>query len=218
LSGWRSVRVSLTQQEQRNAKRKLTNHQTEIKQPLGREMVQAAALLAQHDARDDGGARRPEPAAQRDGVLDVHVGLGGEAALVVAAQHVQGDARDEVDLRVEADLVGALALALVRDAAVERVLRPPRGPVDGNVQLQVHRQRQADDVEARADVGAGARRLDDEGLGLCHGDDVSFSRLFGVGWWFVFLLFLSWIYRIWSDRFQSRRPAGSCLICKLYVS
>ena len=48
-------------------------------------MVQPAALLAQQDARDDGGARRAEPAAQRDGVLDVHVGLEGEGALVVAA-------------------------------------------------------------------------------------------------------------------------------------
>lgn len=127
--------------------------------------MQAAALLAEHDAGDDGGTRRAEPAAQRDGVLDVHVGLAGEAALVVAAEHVQGHAREQVDLRVEADLAAVLALALVRDAAVERVLRLRLAPVDGDVQLQVHGQRQPNDVEARPDVGAGAGRLDDEGLG-----------------------------------------------------
>ena len=35
--------------------RRPTDHQTKVKQALGREVVQAAALLAQHDAGDDGG-------------------------------------------------------------------------------------------------------------------------------------------------------------------
>jgi len=133
-------------------------------------MFQPAALLAEHDASNDSSTAGPKTAAQRNRVLDMHMGLTGKGALVVAAQHVQGDTGEQVDLRVKRDLVGALALTLVGDAAVERVCRRLFGTVDGNVQLQIHRQGEADDVEAWANVGGGARGLDDEGLdGHCDG-------------------------------------------------
>lgn len=82
-------------------------------------MVEVADFLAEHDAGDDGGAGAAEAAAEGDGVLDVDMGLDGEHALAVAAQDVEGDAGDEVDGGVEADVRGAFALALVGDAAVE---------------------------------------------------------------------------------------------------
>ena len=193
MSGWRSglgQRIQFSQ-----GKETPTNHQTKVKQALGGEVVQAATLLAQHDAGDDGGPRRAQAAAQRDRVLDVHVGLAGEAALVVAPQHVQGHAREQVGLRVQADLAAVLALALVRDAAVERVRRLRLAAVDADVQLQIHGQRQPDDIEARPDVGAGAGGLDDEGLGGGHGGgcvmlscDVVFLCYFPEYFWFVFIL------------------------------
>lgn len=98
-------------------------------------MVQAADLLPQHHAGHDGGAGAPQPAAQWDGVLDVHVSLGGEGSLVVATQNVQGHAGDEVPGGVEGDVVRVLALALVGDAAVEREGRGRGGAVDGHGQL-----------------------------------------------------------------------------------
>lgn len=125
-------------------------------------MKQFSSFLSEKDAGHDGSARATKTPAERDRVLDVDVRLDGERALVVASQDVEGDARDEVALRVEADVARVLALALVCDSAVERVLRGRLGAVDGDVQLEVDGQRQANDVEAGANVGAGAGRLDHE--------------------------------------------------------
>lgn len=130
-------------------------------------MVQLAQLTAQKDTSHHSRAGASQPSAQRDRVLDVDVRLDGECALVVAAQDVEGDAGEQVALRVEADVRAALALALVGDAAVEGLLGARLGAIDGDVQLEVDRQGEADDVEARANVGAGARCLDSEGLHGC---------------------------------------------------
>lgn len=127
-----------------------------------------ADLAAEHDAGDDGGPGAAEAAAERDGVLDVDMGLDREHALAVAAQDVEGDARDEVDGGVEADVGAALALALVGDAAVQGLGRGGAGAVDGDVQLEVDGEGEADDIEAGADVGGGRGGFDNEGL---HGDD-----------------------------------------------
>lgn len=130
--------------------------------------MQPPNLLPKHDARDDSSARAPEPAAQRDGVLDMHVGLDGEGALVVAPEDVEGDAGDEVPRGVEGD-VAVLALALVGHAAVEGVLGRGGGAVDGHGELEVYREGEAYDVESGADVGRGAGGADGEGfLLLCH--------------------------------------------------
>jgi len=136
------------------------NHQTVVEQAVVVEVVQAADLLAQQHAGHDGGAGASQATAQGDRVLDVDVGLDGEGALVMASQHIQRDPGDEVDLGVEADVV--LALALVGDAAVQRLGGRGLGAVDGDVQLEVDGEGEADDIEAGADVGAGRGRLDDE--------------------------------------------------------
>lgn len=129
--------------------------------------MQPANLLPKHDSGNNRGPRAAEPATERDRVDDVHVGGSRESALVMAAQDVERNARYQVHLGVETDVAGfVLALALVRDAAIERILGflGARCPVYRDVQLQVHGQGQPDDVEARADVGRRARRADYEGL------------------------------------------------------
>lgn len=145
-------------------------------------MVQPTHLLPQHDARHDRRTRAPQAAAQRDGVLDVHVRLSGEGALAVAPQHVQRDAGDEVAGWVERNIARVLALALIRNAAVERVLRG-RGAVNGHGQLEVDGEGEPDDVEARPDVGRRARRADREGLRGRHCCWRACRRV--VGRWFA---------------------------------
>ena len=61
------------------------DHEAVVEQALWGQVVEVADLLAELDTGDDGGARRAQTPAERDGVLDVHMGLDGEAALVVAA-------------------------------------------------------------------------------------------------------------------------------------
>lgn len=122
--------------------------------------MQTADLLAELNTGNDSGAGGTQTSSEGDGVLDVHMSLDGEAALVVAAEDVESNTGDQVDLGIQADIL--LALALVRDAAVQRLVRSRLGAVDGDMELQVHGQGQANDVEAGANVGARARRLDDE--------------------------------------------------------
>ena len=122
--------------------------------------MQSADLLAELDTGDDSSTGRTQTSSEGDGVLDMHMSLDGEAALVVAAEDVESNTGDKVHLGIQADIL--LALALVGDAAVKRLVRGRLGAVDGDMELQVHGQGQADDVEAGADVGARARRLDDE--------------------------------------------------------
>lgn len=130
--------------------------------------MQTADLLAKLDTGDDGGAGGTQASSEGDGVLDVHMGLGGEVALVVAAKDVESHAGNEVHLGIQADVL--LSLALVGDAAVQRLVRRRLGAVDGDMELQVHGQGQANDVEAGANVGARAGRLNDElfDLGRSH--------------------------------------------------
>lgn len=90
--------------------------------------------------------------------------LDGKRALVVASQNVERNAGDEVALRVEADVGGAFALALIGQLAVERVLGGLFRAVDCDVELEVYGEGEANDIEAGADVGARAGRLDGEGL------------------------------------------------------
>lgn len=110
----------------------------------------------------------------------MNVRLSGEGALVVASQHVERDARDEVAGGVERDVARVLALALVGEAAVERVRRGADGAVDGHGELEVDGQGEADDVEARADVGGRRRRADREGF---LGRHFRFWRGIRAGWW-----------------------------------
>lgn len=136
--------------------------------------AQLAGLIGEDDAGNDSRARGAETATERDGVNDVDVGVLGEDALAVAAEDVECDFRDEVDLRVERDV--RCALALVRYAAVERE-RGGFGGIDGDLQLEVHRQSEADDIKARANVGRRAWSSDCKFRG---GHGVKVEGLFGV--------------------------------------
>ncbi len=143
--------------------------------------MQLSALLAQDDAGHNSGTRGSQATPEGNGVLDVHMRLDGKASLVVASQHVQRDSSEQVRLWVEADVTRVLAFSFVRDAAVERILGFLLGPVDGDVQLQVHGQGETDNIEPRADVGAGARRPDDEGFNSSHGEWTPALRRWAAG-------------------------------------
>lgn len=114
---------------------KHTNHKTEVKKPIIIQVMQATDLFAEHNTSHDSSARRAKTATQRDGVDNVHVGLYGKGALVMAPQHVERYSRDEVGCRVQRHFARFLALALVGDAAVERFLGRLFGAVDGNLEL-----------------------------------------------------------------------------------
>jgi hypothetical protein len=86
--------------------------------------MQSTALLAQQHAGDHGSTRRAQTTAKGDRVLDVHMGLHREGSLLVAPQDVEGHPGQQIGIRIEADLARVLALALIRDAAVERTLGP----------------------------------------------------------------------------------------------
>lgn len=125
-------------------------------------MVQLANFLAQLHASHHSSSRAAQPPPQRNRVLDMDVRLDGEAALVVASQDVERNPGDEVVLRIQANIVGAFTLALVRHSAVERVFGPGLGAINRDMQLEVHGEGKANDVEAGPNVGAGAGRLDHE--------------------------------------------------------
>lgn len=149
------------------------DHQAVI-EDAGLGETKLAGFIGEDDAGDDGGARGPETAAEGDGVDDMDVGVLGEDTLAVAAEDIECDFRDEVDLWIERHV--GRALALVGYAAVERE-RGGFGGVDGDLQLEVHRESEADNIEARANVGRGARSSDCEFRGD-HG--VQVEGLFGV--------------------------------------
>lgn len=143
-----------------------TNHQAVIEQAVLAQS-QLTNLVRQHYTGNDSCARRSQTATQRDRVDDVHGGLDGECALVMATEDIEGDPGDKVDLGIETNLLGGLALVLVGDGAVERECGGALGGVDGDVDVEMEGQGQADHVEAGADVGGGARGSDQEGGG--HG-------------------------------------------------
>ena len=136
--------------------------------------AELARFIGEDDAGDDGRARGAEAATEGDGVYNVDVGVLGEDALAVAAEDVECNFRDEVDFGVEGDV--GRALALVGYAAVERE-RGGIGGVDGDFQLEVHREGEADDIEARANVGRRAWSSDCKFRG---GHDFQVEGLFGV--------------------------------------
>lgn len=143
-----------------------TNHQAVVEQAVLAQ-AQLTDLVRQHYTGDNGRARRSQTPTKRNRVDDMHGGLDGESALVMAAEDIEGDAGDEVNLGVEANLLGGLALVLVGDGAVKRECRGALGRVDSDVDIEMEGQGQADHIEAGTDVGGGARGSNDEGGG--HG-------------------------------------------------
>lgn len=135
------------------------------------------------------------------------VRLDGEAALIVASQDVERDPGDEVVLRIQANIVGAFTLALVRHSAVERVFGLCLGAINRDMQLEIHGEGKANDVEAGANVGAGARRLDHERL---HGGRMLVLRIRPRSWPVA-------VFRGWRGSDKDCRAAAS-VRCVVNVS
>ena len=158
------------------------HHQDMIQQPtLGQ--TQLAHLICQDRAAHNGTRAAAESTAERDTVHNLDSGGGREGALARASQDVERNASDEIDFWVEADLAGAGAF--VFDLAVER-LCGERG-VDCDVELEINVEGEADNVEAAADVGAGAGHANDKGClpgsGSHVGERGGMGRESGWGWW-----------------------------------
>ena len=141
-----------------------TNHEAKVKQPILIQLGQPTNLLPQQNPRDDSGPATPQTPTQRYRILDVDMCLEGKLALVMASEDVERDAGEEVIGRVERNVVAVFALALVRQPAVVRVLGCRFRSVDGDVELEVDCEGEADHVEARADVGGGAGDFEDKGV------------------------------------------------------
>ncbi len=124
------------------------DHEGEVEEAGGGQ-VECGERVAEEDAGDDGGAGRAEAAAEGDGVADADGEVGGEARDGVAAEEVERDARGEVLVGVERDLVGALAVVVQHGVRV--LCRRGREWV-GDVEVEEEREREADDVEAGSDV------------------------------------------------------------------
>lgn len=90
------------------------------------------------------------------------MGLDGKGALVMAPQDIQSYAGDQIDLGIDADGLGAFALVVIGDDAVEGMLGGRLGG-DRDMQLEIEGQGQADYIEAGANVCGGAGGFDDEG-------------------------------------------------------
>lgn len=92
------------------------DHQTIVHHSVLGE-AELADSVAEHDAGHDGRAGGAETASERDGVVDVNMGVRREGALVVALEDVESGAGDEVVVGEEGDFGGAVAG--VGDGAVE---------------------------------------------------------------------------------------------------
>lgn len=97
----------------------------------------------------------------------MNVGFHGKRSLLMTSQNIEGYARDQVDLRVQADLLRAPTLVLICDHAVERLRRRLLRGVHGHMEFHIQRQGQTDDIEARSDIGGRAWRPQCEG-GATH--------------------------------------------------
>lgn len=127
-------------------------------------MMKATNLFSKHNTGYDSSARAPQATAEGNWVLDVNMCFDGEGALAIAPENVEGDASDEVLGGVKRDVSRVLALAFVGYAAVEGQLRRGLGAVNGDGELEVDGEGEANDVEARADIGGRAGSPDGKGL------------------------------------------------------
>lgn len=93
----------------------------------------------------------------------MNLGLDGEGALIVASQNIKGDTGDEVDFRIERDGLGAAALVLVGNGAVQWQLGGGLGVIDCDAQFEVEGEGQANDIKSGANVGRGARDSNGKG-------------------------------------------------------
>lgn len=117
-------------------KKGLTNHQTVIQQSLFAQ-AKVAHRVTQHHTGHDCSTRRSQTPTQWDGVGDVYLGLHGEGALIVASQDVQCHSGDQVNLGVQADLLGTLAQILIGDLAVQGELGRGLGVIHGDREFHV---------------------------------------------------------------------------------
>lgn len=86
----------------------------------------------------------------------------------MASKYVESYTRDQVHFGVQADFLDAVALIIIGDGTVEGMLRGGFGRVNCDMEFQMKRQRQADHIKSRTDIGRGAGGFEHEG-GCSHG-------------------------------------------------
>lgn len=130
---------------------------------LDHERVVLDALLGQlevaqcgreEDTRDNRRRRRPESSTEGDLVRDVDADDGGREGEVVREEDVEGDASDQVLVRIQGCFSGALS-----DVAEEH-LRLCRWR-EGHAESEVQGEGETQDVESGSDIGGRRRNTDD---------------------------------------------------------
>jgi hypothetical protein len=138
LSGWRSAGVSAIecQINLQKVARTLgrTYHETVVQYPRLAQ-PQATNFVAKNCACHNCCARGAKSAAQRYPVNDVYMGFGWECALAVTSEEIQGNARDQVRLGIEADIFPVTTLILTCDGAIQWELRRRFRGFDGHLNV-----------------------------------------------------------------------------------
>ena len=138
----------------RDVIRMALDHKSEVEDPWLRE-AEATHYIGQENASDDCGSGRAKASSERDWIVDLDVRLWWEGMFFVAAEDVEGGPGEEVVLWVKVDVGGADAV--VGDGAIEWDGWVGRTGGHGDFELEVHRQCEADDIEARACEEVGVR-------------------------------------------------------------
>lgn len=97
------------------------------------------------------------------------VGLDREGSLAMASKYIQSYTGDQVHVGIQTDLLSALALVVIGDHAIQRLLRGRFGRINGDLELEIEREGQANHIESGTDIGGRTGRSDNEGRCHCGG-------------------------------------------------
>lgn len=67
------------------------------------------------------------------------MGLDREGSLAMASKYIQSYTGDQVHIGIQTDLLSALALVVIGDHAIQRLLRGRLGRINGDLELEVER-------------------------------------------------------------------------------
>lgn len=117
--------------------------------------LQVAERVPEQDARDDGSGRRAHSSTKGYLVVDLDRDMGGREGQAVREEDVEGDAGDQVLVRVERGVSGALTGVREGDFALGFRARRER-----DAEGEVAREGETEDIKARSDVGRRRRDSD----------------------------------------------------------
>lgn len=135
------------------------DHEGVVLDALFRELEVSQGGSEEH-ACDYGGGGRSKTATKGDLVDDVDVDDGGGEGEVVGEEDVERHARDEVLVGIEGSFACAFA-----GVAEDDLARGGGGRSEGDVEGEVEREGEAEDVESGSDVGGRGWDADDPLLG-----------------------------------------------------